>query len=123
MWYCAHAIFYFENIHGVQDSFLVHENVYLLRAADVVAARKCAEEIARANEDRNEGGHLELNDQKVRYLCAGVRKVIEMETLPSNTSISLPEGVEMTYSVFEVDSLDEVKLLGQGKMVDVLYRE
>lgn len=30
MWYCAHAIFYFK--YERQESFLLHENVYLIEA-------------------------------------------------------------------------------------------
>jgi hypothetical protein len=66
MWFCARAIFYFQLLEGDQDSYLVHENIYLVQAGDPAAARVGAEAIARANEDTSEDGHLEVNERKGR---------------------------------------------------------
>lgn len=49
MWYCAHAIFYFEFKYEEQDSYLVHENVYLIQAVDESSAMGKAIEIAKEN--------------------------------------------------------------------------
>ena len=68
MWYCAHAIFYFEFKYEEQDSYLVHENVYLIQAIDESSAMEKAIEIAKENEDLSEDNHLELNEKPVRYL-------------------------------------------------------
>ena len=123
MLYCAHAIFYFKLINQVQESFLVHENIYLIEADDSESARNISIQIAKRNEDFNEDGHLELNEQKVSYLFAGIRKIIEVESSPTPTSASGLHGLELTYSEFEVDNLDQVFALACGDMVDVLYRE
>lgn len=39
-WYCVHAIFYFELMQWAQDSYLVYENVYLIRAVNSELAQK-----------------------------------------------------------------------------------
>lgn len=125
MWSSAHAVFYFKLHRQPQESFLVHENVYLIHAETSAEAMTKAEAVARANEDLALDGHLELNGMKASYLYAGIRKLIEVEG-PTNLA-GLPAGVldgkEITYSVLEVDTLDEVMALAKGQMVEVLYRE
>lgn len=122
MWYAAHALFYFKLVDEDQDSFLVHENIYIINAADSAAARARAEIIARANEDSGDGA-LELNEKKASYIFAGIRKIIEAETTPAPEDAPLTNGQELTYSVLEVDTLDEVLALARGEMINVLYRE
>lgn len=122
MWYAAHALFYFKLIDEDQDSFVVHENIYIINAADSDAARARAEIIARANEESDDGA-LELNEKKASYIFAGIRKIIEAETTPAPEDAPLTNGQELTFSVLEVDTLDEVLALARGEMVNVLYRE
>ncbi|MDQ7074666.1 MAG: DUF4288 domain-containing protein [Gammaproteobacteria bacterium] len=123
MWYCAHAIFYFELKVGNSDSILVHENVYLIQADDEKYAMEKALNIAKSNEDLNEGGHLELNEKPVRYLFSGIRKLIEVGNHDKSDSNVVESGVEITYSEFEVDDMAEVENLGKGCFSNVLYRE
>lgn len=117
MWYCAHAIFYWK--YEGQESYLLHENIYLIDAVDDDQAWSEAERIAKENGDLNTDGRLELNGNKVQYIFAGIRKVIEVETAKSR----LFSGVEATCSVMEVDSLAEVESLVSGDATTVLYRE
>lgn len=121
MWYCAHGIFYFEC--DSQDSFLVHENVYLINAVSDEEALARAEKIAANDEDLSEDGHLELNGMKARYRFAGIRKLIEVETDAETTKGHLHSDIEVTYSVLEVDTLSEVQELAKGEMTNTLYRE
>jgi hypothetical protein len=121
MWYCAHAIFYWK--YEGQESYLLHENIYLIDAVDDDLAWSEAERIAKENEDLNTDGRLELNGNKVQYLFAGIRKVIEVETDSETAQGRLFSGVEATYSVMEVDSLAEVESLVSGDATTVLYRE
>jgi len=123
MLYCAHAIFYFKLLDQDQDSFLVHENVYLIEAENDDKAAKAAAEIGKNNEDASEDGHLELNEQKASYLFAGIRKIVEVETSPAPGGAVGLIGLELSYSEFEVDTLDQVRALAQGEMVEILYRE
>ena len=121
MWYCAHAIFYFESDR--QESYLIYENVYLIRSKDEESALLEAIKIAKDNEDLNEDGHLLLNEKPARYLFAGIRKIVEVETNYQTAKGSIVSGTEVTYSEMEVDSLDEVNRLANGDFVGVLYRE
>jgi len=123
MWYCAHAIFYFEFKHEEQDSYLVHENVYLIQATDEKIAMKKAIEIAKENEDLSEDDHLELNEKPVRYLFSGIRKLITVSNYNKEDKDVIESGIEATYSELEVDNLDQVKELSKGSFVEVLYRE
>lgn len=123
-WFCAHVIFYYENFVQKQSTYLVNESIYLLEAGDWKEAEKRAEDLGFENQDLSEDGHLELNEEKVRYRYAGVRKVIEVERQPDNLAFhATVSGVEISYSEFEVDTLDEVRALAKGEMVGVLYRE
>jgi hypothetical protein len=123
MLFCAHAVFYFKLVEAKQESFLVHENVYLIVADDPAEARARAEVVARANEDASEDTHLELNEQKASYVYGGLRKIIEAEQQPRHAVLGEVDGLEVTYSVFEVDTLEDVLALVRGEMVDLLYRE
>ena len=123
MWYCAHAIFYFEFKYEEQDSYLVHENVYLIQAVDESSAMEKAIEIAKENEDLSEDNHLELNEKPVRYLFSGIRKLITVSNYDKENEDIIESGVEATYSELEVDNLNQVKKLSEGSFVEVLYRE
>lgn len=123
MLFCAHSVFYFKLKAFTQDSFLVHENVYLIQAESALIAMVKAEMISKAKEDLSEDGHLELNEKKVSYIYAGVRKIIEADCGLSDINLGVLNGLEITYSELEVDSIDEVLLLARGSMVNVLYRE
>ena len=123
MWYCAHAIFYFEFKYEEQDSYLVHENVYLLQTVDESSAMGKAIEIAKENQDLSEDNHLELNEKSVRYLFSGIRKLITVSNYDKENEDIIESGVEATYSELEVDNLNQVKKLSEGSFVEVLYRE
>ena len=123
MWYCAHAIFYFEFKYEEQDSYLVHENIYLIQAVDESSAMGKAIEIAKENEDLSEDNHLELNEKPVRYLFSGIRKLITVSNYDKENEGIIENGVEATYSELEVDNLNQVKKLSEGSFVEVLYRE
>ena len=123
MWYCAHAIFYFEFKYEEQDSYLVHENVYLIQAVDESSAMGKAIEIAKENEDLNEDNHLELNEKPARYLFSGIRKLITVSNYDKENENTIESGVEATYSELEVDNLNQVRKLSEGSFVEVLYRE
>ncbi len=121
MWYSAHAIFYYT--HEGQESFLVHENVYLIEANDEDQAMLKAKDVASEHEDLGEDGHLEVNGCKAQYRFAGIRKLIEVELDSETGQGRLHSGVEATYSILEVDSLVDVEHLAAGEMTSVLYRE
>lgn len=121
MWFCAHAIFYYR-LDG-QASFLIHENIYLIEADDADLALASAEELGRENEDLNVDGRIEVNGQPAQYIFAGIRKLIQVESSPEAAKGRLLSGTEATYSVMEVDTLEEVEALARGEAMSVLYRE
>lgn len=123
MLYCAHAIYYFKLVETPQDSFLVHENVYLIEADDDDQAATVAAKLGKEREDLSEDGHLELNEQKAAYVFVGIRKIIEVESSPVQPSAAGLADLEMTYSEFEVDTLEQVQALADGDMVEILYRD
>lgn len=123
MFFCAHAIFYFKLLDQKQDSFLLHENVYFIEAEDENSASEVAFEIGKQNEDLSEDGHLQINEKGAAYIFAGLRKIIEVELTPHQVVVHGLLGLELTYSEFEVDSLEQVRALVRGEMVEILYRE
>ena len=123
-WYSAHLIFFYKKKSGNHDSYLLNENIYLINAENIEKAEDIANTIGTENQDFNEDGHLELNEEKVMYLYAGTRKIISVETQPENDEFFASKiGVEVSYSEFEVDSIEQVFSLAKGEMVDILYRE
>lgn len=121
MWYCAHAIFCYKKDEG--DSTLVHENVYLIDAADEDSALEVARDLAKSNEDLNEDGHLELDGRPAKYLFLGIRKLIAIETNPDTAQGIINSGIELTYSVFQAQTLKDAERLANGEEVDVQYQE
>ena len=120
MWYCAHAIFYYE-CEG-QDSILVHENVYLLSADSEEQALDHAKALASEYEDLS--GRLMGEDGRPSlYRFAGIRKLISVAADDDVAEGGLPSGVEVTYSVMAVDTLDQVQRLARGDAIEVRYQE
>lgn len=123
MWYCAHAIFYFELKYEPQSSYLVHENIYLIQASDENEAMKKALKIGKENEDLSEDDHLVVNEKPARYIFSGIRKLITVSNYDKEDRNIIDSGMEVTYSELEVDSLNDIKKLEKGSFVEVLYRE
>ena len=120
MWYCAHAIFYYES-EG-QESFLVHENVYLISADSDEQALADATALAAGYEDLS--GRLMGDDGEPSfYRFAGIRRLIPVAADDDVAEGGLPSGVEVTYSVMAVDTLDHVQHLASGDAIEVLYQE
>lgn len=57
------------------------------------------------------------------YRFAGIRKLISVAADDGVADGGLPSGVEVTYSVMAVDTLDHVQRLARGYAIDVLYQE
>lgn len=122
-WYSASVILVFKLKRRKQANLPVWENVYLIKADSVAAARKRAEALGRA-EASQEG--LELNGKPARLVFGGVRKVISCAADPAlpgdSTVTSIHDGVEATFSSFLVKKADLKKLI-RGDAVKVLYEE
>jgi hypothetical protein len=130
-WFCAHAIFYYELKYKQQDSYLIDESVFLIQAENGDATKLIAEKIARNqvevlnSYDTDSQDSQFLNDEPCRLRFAGIRKVISVSYIADKKGQDdIPaHGAEVTYSMFEVDTLEEVKKLANDEFVEVLYRE
>lgn len=111
-WYAAHTIVYFKRRKGLQNRFLVWENIVLVRADSFDEAYDKAEKLGREeaaidDETQTIGGHPS------RMVFAGVRKVTlcqDWETRPT-------DGSEVTYNELVVRSEAAVRRLATGKTV------
>lgn len=102
---------------------MVHENIYLIFSENEEMLDAIADGVEISNQDLSTDGHLELSEKKARYIFAGIRKIIKTETMPADKIMTASSGMELSYSIYEVDTLDEVKKLAAGEMVNLLYRE
>ena len=93
MWYCAHAIFYYES--PGQGAFRVHENVYLISADNDEHALENAEALASGYEDLT--GRLVGEDGRPSlYRFAGIRKLISVASDEDTAEGRLHSGVELS---------------------------
>jgi hypothetical protein len=120
MWYAAHVIMYFKVKEGVQDQFLVWENIWLVEAKSSEEAWEKAVQLGRAEEGDDEGS-LRWNDRPATCVFAGVRKVVECQSL--SPEYELGDRTEITYSQLVVDSEEALAKLVNGDPVSVLYEE
>ena len=121
MLYCAHAIFYY--LYEGQASFPVHENLYLINAPDPATAMQKSASLAREYEQRGDDSRLEISGVRAEYCFAGVRKLIEVAQDDAAPLMLPGSGIEVTYSVFEVEQLADVMRLAEGGRVQVVYQE
>lgn len=117
-WYAAHAVMYFRLDDGPQDSFLVQENVFLVRSETPDAARAKARELARRDETN---GHdsLRVGDRLASLVFGSIRKVISVCHADSNGQLG--DGDEVTYSEFEVADRAALDRLIAAEDVELLY--
>ncbi|MDT3466983.1 DUF4288 domain-containing protein [Stenotrophomonas maltophilia] len=122
MWYCAHAVFFYQ--YDGQDSFLVHENVYLISAEDEEVAMFKAKSIAVEYQQVGGDSSLEYNGKRAEYKFSGIRKLISVQVDSGVAdSSAICSGVELTYSVMEVESILDVERIANGESVLVSYLE
>ena len=119
-WFCAHAILYARFKVGAQSSFPVWENVYLVEASTPDSALVSAEARARSDEGDSEGSFT-WEGRPAEWVFVGIRKLISVS--PRTSGAVLSSGDELTYSQFEVASLEAVNDLARGSPVQLRYEE
>ena len=119
-WFAAHAVFYFEAKDGIQDSYSVWENVYLIDASDGDAASELAATRARAVEGDSEGT-LVWKDRPSTLRFVGIRKLISVSHERNDGLIA--HGDEITYSEFELTDRESLDRLVNGDGVALRYVE
>ena len=115
-WYAAHLIQYFKYRRRRQRSFLVWENIVLIRARNAEEAHDKAEQISREEEailDKDKS--LRLKGHPAKLLFAGVRKVVECVDPDRRPG----DGTEVSYTEMVLPSEKAVHQLVAGKSVAV----
>jgi hypothetical protein len=113
-WYAAHMIHYFKYRRSRQRSFLVWENIVLIRAATADAAFAKAERLGR-EEEACDDKTLRVNGHPAKQVFAGVRKLVlcvDPETRPG-------DGTEVSYTEMMLPSEKAVQQLAAGEPVTV----
>jgi hypothetical protein len=119
-WFAAHAIMYFRLKSGVQDSFTIWENVYLIEAKNSDEAWQKAEAWAK-QEEGDSNGSLRIDDQPATLIFAGIRKIITVSHWEEEGQ--LRHGDEITYSEFQVSDEKSIRKLVDGEEVSIEYIE
>jgi hypothetical protein len=127
IWYAAHAIMYFAT-GASQKTFVVWEDVYLVKARTRPAALKRAIALARAACTEDET--LRVNGRRAKMVFAGIRKMLWCAAAPYDPGPSrspqvtkLYDGVEATFSAFVVRGRERLRKLARGAAVSVRYDE
>jgi len=113
MMHFVHAIFY-KNKDNAGGGIKVHEKVFSIKEDDDEKLDALADEVVK--------NFLMNGKGSVDWIFAGVRKIIRM----ADSEIDLPSelvGIQMTESIFEVNSIKDVENLVQGEMVELTYKE
>ena len=119
MWYVAHVIMYFELVskRARPKDIAVYENMFLIKSKDEDSAFRIAEAIGKGQEgDRN--GSLKTGGRKAVMRFGGVRKLIRCAGVGKPGS-----RTELTYSRLRMNSTEDLKKLGRGDSVQVVYEE
>ena len=127
-WNAVHVLLYFKRKGGGQRTFLVWENIYLVKAANAGAACKRAEALGRA--ECRGGSDVRVNGRPARLAYGGIRKVIRCAPDPMAPGRSgkpeverMHDGVEATFSQYLVRGTDRLKALIGGARTAVSYEE
>jgi hypothetical protein len=120
-WYVASLLFAIRKKSGSQDVVPLFENAQLIQAETRQQAHLEAERSGRLEAEAED--QLTLNDDPAEMIFLGVRQLRSVyNPYPLDQDKDRPtHGTELTHSYFEVNSLDEAKLLARGKRVNVTY--
>src|SRR5262249_53109470 len=112
-WYAAHLIQYFKYRKGKQRSFMVWENIVLVRAASADEAYDKAERFGR--EDTVDDESLRVGKHPARIVFAGVRKIVECVDPEKRPG----DGTEVSYNEMVLRSEEAIRKLVAGKEISV----
>jgi hypothetical protein len=113
-WYAAHMIQYFKYRQGRQRSFLVWENIVLIRASNSDEAYAKAEKMGR-EEEAIDDPSLRIGGHPAKMVFAGVRKVVECLDCDRRPG----DGTEVSYTEMELRSEAAIRSLVAGDSVGV----
>lgn len=113
-WYTAHIAMYCKFINGEQSTFLVDENVVLIKADTVEMAHEKATKYGLKHEISDS---TTLHDRPVDIVFAGVRKIVTFDEPDAEPA----DGIEISYSTFEMKDQKSFEKFIKGKSVSVNY--
>lgn len=115
-WYAAHIIMYLKLKTQPQDRYLVWENVVLFEAASGEQAWEKAQQ--RGHEEEGDcDGSLRWGEQPATWVFAGIRQLVDSEAPDERPG----DGTEVSYSEIEVDSLEAIEQLAEGRSATVRF--
>jgi Domain of unknown function (DUF4288) len=121
MWYCIHAILYFEYLDGNQSDYTVWEHIYLVTAPDPRTAYDKGELRAKRDAPISYDG-FSIDDRPAQLKFAKIRKVVECQDL--NIQNGQPEdGTELSYSEFLISDSTEFENLLANRPATVVYTD
>ena len=116
-WFTAHIVMLSKFIDGPQDLYSVWENIVIIRADSKKIAFEKAQKIGLENEELS--GNTTLNDRPIHIVFSGVRKLVTFED-PDSGPV---DGLEVSYSEFEMKNEKAFQKFIQGKPVFVNYKD
>lgn len=119
MWYCVHAVHFFEYQDGPQSDWLVWEHMYLIEAACPDEAKRKGE--SRALQDQTpEASRTTVDGKPARLRFTTIRKVVECQDLDPESGLPT-DGTELSYSEYAVLTREDFVSLTSGKSATVVY--
>lgn len=112
MWYVAHVMIYTRFKDGNQNKYPVCENMYLVQASTEEEAYAKATALGQ-EEEGDADGTYHYEDRAAELVFAGIRKVVTC----ANREQRPVDGAELSYSMLEVTTADELKALSTGESV------
>ncbi len=128
-WCAAHIIMYVRFLDGIQDKYIVWENVLLLSAENEQTLSAKAEQLGRTAYE-GEVDEVTSEGRPAVWEFVGVRKIISCaypidlesaEMAIHESEADLKEGTELTFSKIQVASYQALMDLAAGKSVTVHY--
>jgi hypothetical protein len=117
------VLLYLKEKRARQSTFLVWENVYLVRARDISEAAKKGEAFGRADCAPDET--LTVDGRPATLVFGGVRRIVWCAESPhrgrTSTVSVLRDGVEATFSTFVVRGRRDLSSLLAGRPALVRY--
>lgn len=119
-WFVASLVSVIDASDPAQSEFPIYEDFFLFSASSEGELQLKIE-----NEKKliNAAGDCNFDGKPAKKRCIGVRKIRSIYNTEMGSPDANPpgDGTELTHSFMTVNSMDEAKLLANGKRVHVVY--
>ncbi|MDX2109760.1 MAG: hypothetical protein SFY80_05905 [Verrucomicrobiota bacterium] len=113
MKYIVHAVFSTDD--GSGSNLVVWENMYLIYANSIEEVELKTINICKKDEASSQNNYLD--GKKAIYIFKGIRKIIKLSF--SEYDDDLYDGRELTYNKYEVDNINIIDDMVDGKTVTI----